>query len=321
MAPTEGGQVRIQVPVLLLALLVLVGCRAQTAPPPAPRLLLSDLSGQTLMRLHPTTGHLDGPAIPAPGSPSGLATGRGLVALALLGRPYLQLLSFPGLDEIRRIHVGKGCSDVALDGSGRMLAAACPEEGEILLVEVEGGEVRRVPVGGQPHSLVWEQDRIYLTNPGLGTLQWVDPVRGILEGGVPVGLGPRGLAVSGGQVLVALFDANQVAVFQAGRPEEVRRISLAGGPHALVPTGGGALVSLMESGEVAALDLESGQATRIPVGAGAAGMALSPDGQFLFVCCEAAGEVVVLALHDNQVVQRMALPPGARPREVVFARP
>lgn len=241
--------------------------------------------------------------------------------MALLGRPYLQVLSFPSLEELRRIHVGKGCSDVALDPSGRRLAAACPEVGEVLLVSVEGGDVRRVPVGGQPHALVWEEDRIYLTNPGRGSLQWVDPVRGILEGETPLGLGPRGLAVSGGQVLVALYDANQVAVLQADRLEEVRHLSLAGGPYALVPTGGGALVSLMESGEVAALDLDSGQATRIPVGAGAAGMTLSPDGQFLFVCCEAAGQVAVLALHDNQVLQHVALPPGARPREAVFALP
>jgi len=256
-----------------------------------------------------------------PGSPAGLAAGRGLVALALLGRPYLQVLSFPSLEEQRRIHVGKGCSDVALDASGQRLAAACPEGGEVLLVSVEGGEVRRVPVGGQPHALEWDQDRVYVTNPGRGSLQWVDPVRGVLEGETALGLGPRGLAVSGGQVLVALYDANQVAVLRTDRLGEVRHLSLAGGPYALVPTGGGALVSLVESGEVAALDLDSGQATRIPVGAGAAGMTLSPDGQFLFVCCEAAGEVAVLALHDNQVLQRVTLPPGARPREAVFARP
>lgn len=305
----------------LIVLLLLVGCRAQSTPPPAPRVILSDFLGHSLIRLDPTTGRLDGPVRPMPGSPAGLAAGRGMVALALLGRPYLQVLSFPSLEELRRIHVGKGCSDVALDASGQRLAAACPESGEILLAAVEGGELRRVPVGGQPHALVWEGERVYLTNPGRGSLQWIDPVRGVLEGETPLGLGPRGLAVSGGQILVTLYDANQVAILSTDRLGEPRHLPLAGGPHAVVPTGGGALVSLMESGEVAALDLDSGQATRIPVGAGAAGMALSPDGQFLFVCCEAAGQVAVLALHDNQVLQHVALPPGARPREAVFARP
>lgn len=306
----------------LLVLLLLVGCRAQdNTPPPAPRVVLSDFGGHSLIRLDPNTGRIDGPVHPMPGSPAGLAAGRGLVALALLGRPYLQILSFPGLEELRRIHVGKGCSDVALDSSEQRLAAACPESGEILLVAMEGGEVRRVSVGGQPHALVWEGERVYLTNAGRGSLQWIDPVRGVLEGETPLGLGPRGLAVSGGQVLVTLYDANQLAVLSMDRIGEVRHLALAGGPHAVVPTGGGALVSLMESGEVAALDLDSGQATRIPVGAGAAGMTLSPDGQFLFVCCEVAGQVAVLALHDNQVIQHVALPPGVRPREAVFALP
>ncbi len=253
-----------------------------------------------------------------------MAAARGLVAVALLGRPHLEILSLPNFEETRRLYLGQGCSDVALDEEGRTLAVACPGGGEVFLTPLQGGELRRVPVGGQPTAVAWHGQRVFVTNLGRGSLQWLDGVSGRLEGEVKLGLGPRGLVVAGNQVLVALYDANQVAVVPAEGnpgPAQVRHLTVAGGPSDLVPTGGGVLVSLADKGELAAVDLQTGESSTIPVGAGAAGLTLSPDGQFVFVCCEKAGQVAVVALHDNQVVDLVQLPAGVRPRDAVFVSP
>ena len=85
------------------------------------------------------------------------------------------------------------------------------------------------------------------------------------------------------------------------------------GPHAVIPTGGAWSPDGVH--EVAALDLDSGQATGSPSGRAPPGY--SPDGQFLFVCCEAAGQVAVLAL--RQLVSARGPSARARPREAVFA--
>ncbi len=309
--------------VALAALFILPACRPQGAPPPEPRVLVSDLQGGVLGSVDPSRARFLG-TVPMPGGPGGMAIGRHLLAVALLGRPHLEVLRLPDLEEVRRIYVGQGCSDVAVDPDGRLLAAASPSGGEVLLTPLEGGELRRVSVGGQPTALAWRGRRLFVSNLGRGSLQWVDGDSGRLEGEVPVGLGPRGLAVAADQVLVALYDGNQVAVVPAeGTPtaRQVRHLTLPGGPCDVVPTGGGALVSLSDKGEIAALDLQTGESSGIPVGAGAAGLALSSDGQFVFVCCETAGQLVVLGLHDNQVVDRVQLPAGTRPREAIFVAP
>ena len=319
--PREPVAVRRFLFACLLALLLLPGCRSETAPKAGPALVVSDFAGNALLVLDPSGRNPVGAPIPMPGAPSGLAAGKGFVAVALLGRPYLEILRYPGLEELRRIYLGTGCSDVALDEPGSLLAAAAPESGEVLLVPPEGGSVRRVRVGGTPSAVAWHGRRLFVTNPGRNSLQWVDSVAGRLEGEAKVGLGPRGLAMAGDQALVALYDDNAVAVVNADRPKEVRRLPLAGGPLEVIPTGGGALVTLADQGQLAALDLRTGTSTCLPLGAGAAGMTLTPDGQLLFACCEQAGDLAVVTLHDNQVAERRALPRGARPRDVVMALP
>lgn len=312
--------VRATLGMALAALLLLPACQARLPQPPRPLVLVSDLQGGGLVSLEPSSARPLG-MVPMPGSPQGMAVARGLVVVALLGRPYLEVLSLPGLEEVRRIYVGQGCSDVAVDPEGRLLAAAVPSAGEVVLTPLAGGELRRVSVGGQPTGLAWSGRRLFVSNLGNGSLQWIDQDGSRLQGEVPVGLGPRGIAVAGDRVLVALYDANQVAVVPAaGDPEasQVRHLALAGGPFDLVPTGGGALVSLSDTGQVAAVDLQTGESTTVAVGAGAAGLAVSSDGQFLYCCCESAGQVAVLALHDNQVVDRARMPAGVRPREAVF---
>ena len=243
------------------------------------------------------------------------------MAVALLGRPYLELLQAPSLDEVRRIQLGHGSSGLALDEAGTVLAAACPEAGEVVLVPLEGGEPRRVALGGQPYHLAWRGRRLLVTNPGRGSLQWVDADGGRLEAEVPLGLGPRGLACSGDRALVALYDDNALAILSADGPGAVKRLPLEGGPCAVLATDGGALVSLSEEGAVAWLDLETGRTDRLPVGAGAAGMALSADGKSVFVCCEVEGDVAVVNLADRQVSGHLDLPMGARPREALLVRP
>lgn len=247
-----------------------------------------------------------------PEGPAGMAAGKDLLAVALLGRPYVEVLDPRTLMESRRIPTGSGCADVAI--SAETVAASCPETGEVILAD--GGPPRHVQVKGSPFALAWRGERLFVTNQARGSLQWLDG--GSLAGELKLGLAPRGLAVQGDRVLVALYDEETVVAVDAQSPKVLRRYPLPGGPYDLVPTGGGALVSLSEDGALAALDLETGKATRLEVGAGAAGMARTPNGQFLYVCCEAAGDVAVVGLHDNQVVGRITLPTGARPREAVF---
>lgn len=299
--------------VLLGALLLLLGCRAAEPAPPPPRIVVSDLEGNALWVVDAATR--EATPLPMPQGPAGMAVGEGFVAVALLGRPYLEILDPAALSEVRRLPLGSGAWDVAPHGGE--LAASCPEAGQVVLLAARGDQPKRVvDVGGRPYSLAWRDRRLFVTNPGRGSLQWIEDGR--LAGELRLGLSPRGLAIQDDRVLVALYDDDAVVVVDAEAPRVLKRHPLGGGPYDLLPTGGGALVSLSEEGALAALDLETGKATRIPLAAGAAGMARTPNGQFLYVCCEAAGEVLVVGLHDSQVLERIALPSGARPRDAVF---
>lgn len=299
--------------VLLGALLLLLGCRAAEPGAPSPRLVVSDLEGSALWVVDAATR--DATPVPMPQGPAGMAVGDGVLAVALLGRPYLEILDPATMSEIRRLPLGSGAWDVAMQGGE--VAASCPESGQVVLLRSRGdGAKTLVDVGGRPHALAWRDRRLFVTNPGRGSLQWIE--EGRLVGELKLGLSPRGLAVQDDRILVALYDDDVVAVVDAGKPRVLKRHALGGGPCDLLPTGGGALVSLSEDGSLAALDLETGRATRIPLAAGAAGMARTPNGQFLYVCCESAGEVVLVGLHDSQVLGRIPLPSGARPREAVY---
>lgn len=302
---------------LIGVLLLLAGCASSSPPPPAPpRVVVSDLQGNALWLVDPASE--EARRLPMPGGPAGMALGRGVLAVALLGRPYLEILEAGTLAERRRVALGSPCSDVAWDADSEVLAAACPEAGTVVLIGADA-EPRSVRVGGNPFALAWHGDRVFVVNPGKGSVQWLDGRRARLLGEVKVGLAPRALAVQGDRLLVSLYDEDAVVSLPLGNPKAgARRLPVGGSPSDLVPTGGGVLVSLAAEGALAALDLSTGRSTLLPVGRGAAGMARSPDGQFLFVCCEVEGAVSVVGLHDNELVSRIALDRGARPREAVY---
>ncbi|HXE71973.1 MAG TPA: YncE family protein [Candidatus Nitrosotenuis sp.] len=258
------------------------GCAARQPPPPrTPLLVASDLHTNALARIDLGDYRLDPAAIPLPQGPAGLAATGDTVYVAMLGRDYVEVVSATSGEEVRRIPVGTPTLRLALAPGGDLLAATCPETGEVVLLDVASGvERRRWHLGGSPFGAAWSPTgaELYVSNSGKGTLAVLDPVSGEARQ-IPIGLGPRGLAADGQRLVVALFEENRLALLP--RP------------------------------------LGSTPPRRMEVGRGPAGLALDPGRRRVLVACEASSQVTVVDLAEGSVTARIPFPLGARPRELV----
>lgn len=311
---------------LALSLGLLLGCSRGSSTgdrPAGSALYVSGLQNHVLLRVNPRTQKLLGDPLPLPEGPSGMASGAGMVYVALLGRDYLEELGAASGTESRRLTVGCPTAQVALSPDGSTLAASCFEEGQVVLLDrATGAERERVAVGGQPWDVEWDPGgaRLYVSNYKTGQVHLLEPGHGVVRS-INVGVRPRGLAVEGSRVAVALSGEDRLATFDVQAPEaEVRTMVVGRSPYDVLLTGGGAVVSLFEGSGLAFVDFASDGAVPMETGEGPAGMALDPAGQFLYVACEGASEIFILGLHDNSEVGRIKLPEGFRPREVVFSR-
>jgi uncharacterized repeat protein (TIGR01451 family) len=143
---------------------------------------------------------------------------------------------------------------------------------------------------------------------------------------IPVGSSPFGVAVTpdGAFVYVANFNSSNVSVIGTATNTEVTRIAVGNNPAGIVLTPDGAFayvvnnqsqnVSVINTATNTEIDVDGNPGngiTRIPVGAGAIGVAVTPDGAFVYVANSSSDNVSVINTATNTVTD--TVPVGDNP--------
>jgi YVTN family beta-propeller protein len=166
---------------------------------------------------------------------------------------------------------------------------------------------------------------IVTTNVSSGTVSIIDKTIGGLAGPGPqstpradwnetvvrVGSGSEGFDVSpdGKEIWVANAGDGTVSIIDAASKQVTQTLAAdVGGANRLKFTTDGklALISSLRGSDVTVIDTVTRKTVkRIPVGHGAAGIQMQPDGARAFVACSPDGYVSVIDLHSLEVVGRI----------------
>jgi YVTN family beta-propeller protein len=166
---------------------------------------------------------------------------------------------------------------------------------------------------------------IVTTNVSSGTVSIIDKTIGGLAGPGPqstpradwnetvvrVGSGSEGFDVSpdGKEIWVANAGDGTVSIIDAASKQVTQTLAAdVGGANRLKFTTDGklALISSLRGSDVTVIDTVTRKTVkRIPVGHGAAGIQMQPDGARAFVACSPDGYVAVIDLHSLEVVGRI----------------
>lgn len=183
--------------------------------------------------------------------------------------------------------------------------------------------------------MIWvspDMQRIVTTNVNSGTVSIMEPVAlpqppAALAGEphpktdwdetvVKVGGGSEGFDVSPDrkEIWVANAKEGTISVISFAEKKVVATLQ-AGVPGAnrlkFTPDGKSVLVSSLEKGELTVLDAASRKVVRrVPIGHGAAGIVIQPDGARAYIGCTPDNNVAVLDLHSWQVVGHINVGPS-----------
>jgi len=191
---------------------------------------------------------------------------------------------------------------------------------------------------GPPSAPAKASLRLYVSNETAGTVDVVDPERGVVEHRIAVGKRPRGLMRSrdGSRLFVALSGspiappgvdestlpppdraADGIGVVDLATNTLTRTYPSGQDPEAfdLSLDGTRLFVSNEETAEMSVLDLSTGAiVARVPVGEEPEGVTVRPDGKVVYVTCEAENSIVGVDTSTFQVVARVKTAP--RPRMI-----
>jgi len=176
--------------------------------------------------------------------------------------------------EVARIPAGSEPIQIISSLDGRTIFVSNLASGEITVIETATFQVsERLQVAGEPLDMALSGDgaTLYISNSGAGVITAIDVATlHVAELPVPLGFDPFGMAVAGATQTVYVTDIDGDEVLAIG-PEGsiIARIDVPGRPRSL---------------------------------------AVSPDGSRLYVTSFAQGELTVIDVAANRVVNRIALP-------------
>lgn len=193
----------------------------------------------------------------------------------------------------------------------------------LVLLDVDARKVKRVlPSGDDPETFDVSRDgsQLYVSNEDAAKVSIVDVESGQVTGSLPVGGEPEGVTRHPTLPLVYVTSeaTNQVFVVDVEHRHVVTRIPVGVRPRAIVFDAGGtrAWVSNEVSGSLTVIDAQRHVALQTvtfdPARDRPMGLALSPDGKWLYVTTGRGGSLVVLETALNRVV-RVISEVGRRP--------
>lgn len=174
----------------------------------------------------------------------------------------------------------------------------------------------RARIGGDPRGVVVSADgsRIYVANSWTNDLSVIDGKSMQTVATVPVGLQPMDVAIGrAGQVYVANSGSDNVAVVdgQSGRLQRV--VALSGLPQGLAVDQSTGQLYVASASTNSVLVLQNQQiVAQEPAGLHPTEVALSPDGDILYVLNYVEGDLMLVSTQDKRVVRSAQM--GELPR-------
>jgi YVTN family beta-propeller protein len=124
----------------------------------------------------------------------------------------------------------------------------------------------RIRLGQQPCGIVATPTRIWVSNYGDGTLQWIDPATNRHGPTVAVGASPCGLAVGAGSVWVENYGSNDVTRVDTSSGAVQATIDVGSAPYDVTFAAGAAWVTDYSDGTVSRIDAATNRRSVIHTG-------------------------------------------------------
>ncbi len=202
------------------------------------------------------------------------------------------------------------------DRRGGVLLVTNKSENTLSLIDAETGEeLERIATGPNPHEVAVTPDGrlAFVANYGSNSLTIVDLAKRVSLSSVDLGehSRPHGIAVSkNGRSVWVTTEGSQHLVEVDVERRSVRRAIKTGQrvTHmvALVEGQGKAYTANIGSGNVTVIDLARGQVIKqVATGAGAEGIAVTPDDRFVLVTNREAGTLSVIDAVRDEVVHSL----------------
>lgn len=227
------------------------------------------------------------------------------------------------METSRTIDLGESRSPhgLAFVGDSPVLAVTCEGSGQLVLVDVESGEVEaRIATearGSHMVAVTPDGARAFVANIPDGSVSAIDLHERKLLAVIPTGPGAEGIDITpdGREVWVTNRAADSVSVIDAESLRVIETVACAGFPIRCkaTPDGERVLVSCATAGELAVFDRASREQTqRVSVldkgegdDLGPIGVLITPDGTHAFVANSSRREVVVIDLGTLGVIDRI----------------
>lgn len=261
---------------------------------------------------------------PTPGHPSGttvssvaLAHGPWGAAISSSGVAYvtrpltdsIAVIAFAGSSPtvITSFQVGARPDDVVFNASGSTAYVTNIDAGTVGVINTTAGaQVQSFPVPGGPLRIAVGpgQNTLYVTLDN-GTLLVLDAATGALDTTLSVGTTPNGLALNTGaaRLYVSATEAGTVTEINTTNNTIVRTLTVGGTPQDMeVLPSRNSLYIANEAGWVDVRDLATGARTDLIPAPAAFALALSPDGEQVWVAQSGMGRISVIDVLSSQVI-------------------
>jgi YVTN family beta-propeller protein len=287
---------------------------------------------------HPRPAHSHPAVATTPQHPAAVLAGRVAVrgspfdvavlptGVALVTRAHaaaIDVLRLQPLGVIGSVRTGPVPTRVVVDAAGAYAYVTSQFAEEIETIDLQTLRlVGTVSVQGHPLAAAIAPDghTLYVTT-NIDRLYAISIPKGRIVTSVPIPMTCPQLTVhpSGRRVYVPCGKAGMILEIDAHTLCPLRRFQVGGlAQDVVVSHDGVTLYCANEGGWLNAIHLPTGRTSRLDLGTGALGLALSPDEQLLFVSLVFAGRVAVIDTETLRV--RTTLTTGGKPRLIAFER-
>ncbi len=214
---------------------------------------------------------------------------------------------------VRRIPVGDNPTGITLSPDGTRAYVVNTGSRSLSIVNVALGVVAtEVPLGNHPFDVTAYPDGsvVFVSGGFPGQVSVVDPNRATVIATIPIGVSLGGLSVhpDGSRLYVVDSGSNELAVVSLANLAVVRRVPVGQTPVDVALSRGGKIAyvsNLFGTGAVSVIDTDTYLVTQtitLPGPALAQGLAVTPNGQTLYVALRGASGVLAVNTGNNDII-------------------